>query len=93
MPWAVKKPIAVEYFPCCDLLRWAKEHWASLPQWIVDDYNTGNIIFADNYISINTLEGTMVAEFTDIVIRGIKGEIYPCKLEIFNESYTRGKKD
>lgn len=36
---------------------------------------------------IQTLEGNMVAEPSDWIIIGIKGERYPCKPEIFDKSY------
>ena len=36
---------------------------------------------------IETLEGTMTAQKGDYIIKGIKGEFYPCKKEIFQESY------
>ena len=38
-------------------------------------------------IKINTLEGEMVARIGDYIIRGIKGEFYPCKPDIFEQSY------
>jgi len=38
-------------------------------------------------IAIETLEGTMIASPGDYVITGIKGETYPCKPDIFHESY------
>jgi len=38
-------------------------------------------------IKILTLEGEMTASFGDFIIKGIKGEFYPCKEEIFQESY------
>ena len=36
---------------------------------------------------IRTLEGTMSASFGDWIIRGVKGEIYPCKPDIFEATY------
>lgn len=36
---------------------------------------------------IHTLEGTMVAKPGDWVIKGVKGEYYPCKPEIFEATY------
>ena len=36
---------------------------------------------------ITTLEGTMVAVVGDWIIRGIKGELYPCKPDIFEATY------
>lgn len=42
---------------------------------------------AADALYINTLEGTMRIGIGDYVIRGIGGECYPCKPEIFHESY------
>ncbi len=38
-------------------------------------------------ITIRTLEGEMRAEHGDWIIKGIKGEFYPCKPDIFAETY------
>ena len=38
-------------------------------------------------LSIFTLEGRMKAEFGDWIIRGVKGEFYPCKPDIFEATY------
>lgn len=38
-------------------------------------------------IIIFTLEGEMTASDGDYIIRGVDGEIYPCKPEIFNKTY------
>ena len=39
------------------------------------------------YIEIETLEGMMKANFGDYIIKGIKGEFYPCKSDIFIATY------
>lgn len=39
------------------------------------------------YIPIETLEGTMKASVGDYIIKGVKGEIYPCKPDIFEQTY------
>lgn len=39
------------------------------------------------YIEIKTLEGIMKADVGDWIIRGIKGEFYPCKDNIFQATY------
>jgi hypothetical protein len=36
---------------------------------------------------IETLEGTMKADNGDWIIRGVKGELYPCKPDIFEATY------
>jgi len=38
-------------------------------------------------LKIQTLEGVMQASIGDYIIRGIKGEFYPCKKDIFVNSY------
>lgn len=38
-------------------------------------------------LAIVTLEGTMFADFDDYIICGVKGEFYPCKPDIFEETY------
>ncbi len=36
---------------------------------------------------IKTLEGEMRADVGDFIIRGVAGEFYPCKPDIFDETY------
>jgi hypothetical protein len=38
-------------------------------------------------IEIQTLEGTMTAVIGDWIIKGVKGEFYPCKPDIFEATY------
>lgn len=38
-------------------------------------------------VKINTLEGTMLANWGDWIIEGINGEFYPCKPDIFEKTY------
>ena len=38
-------------------------------------------------LDIHTLEGTMAAHIDDYIIRGVQGEFYPCKPDIFEETY------
>ena len=38
-------------------------------------------------VYIETLEGVMAANIGDWIIRGIKGEVYPCKPDIFEATY------
>ena len=42
---------------------------------------------ATRVIKIKTLEGVMTADEGDWIIKGIKGEFYPCKPEIFDATY------
>jgi hypothetical protein len=40
-------------------------------------------------VYIETLEGTMIAQCGDWIIKGVKGELYPCKPEIFEATYEK----
>ena len=40
-------------------------------------------------LEIDTLEGTMTASVGDYIIKGIQGEFYPCKPDIFVETYEK----
>lgn len=41
----------------------------------------------DKHIRIQTLEGDMKASFGDYIIKGVNGEFYPCKPDIFEKTY------
>lgn len=41
----------------------------------------------DGTIAVETLEGTMIALAGDWIIKGVKGEFYPCKPDIFMATY------
>lgn len=43
------------------------------------------------YLLIPTLEGNMRADHLDWIIKGIKGEIYPCKPDVFEKTYDAVK--
>lgn len=84
-----KKPVVIEAENTSVLLVLASQSWENLPVWIRAEYDKGNVVFGDDKILIKTLEGTMTAEKTDMVIRGVKGEIYPCKRDIFDATYEK----
>lgn len=44
-------------------------------------------IWIDERIRIKTLEGTMTASIGDYIIKGAKGEFYPCKPDVFEMTY------
>jgi hypothetical protein len=53
----------------------------------VSDYNLGEFEEDSCYINIRTLEGIMSASEGDWIIKGVKGEFYPCKPDIFKATY------
>lgn len=66
--------------------------------WFWDAVTRNDIIthcFGKHYpdpawCEIKTLEGTMIANAGDYIIQGVNGEIYPCKADIFQKTYTEG---
>lgn len=63
-------------------------------QWLGNNYDevcqlcTGRQVEADgDGLVIHTLEGDMNANLNDWIIRGVKGEAYPCKPDIFDTTY------
>lgn len=86
-----KKPIVIEAELVTSILELMKSEWKSLPEWVKENYEVGNIIPAINTLSIRTLEGVMEAGHDDYLIKGVKGEIYPCKKEIFKKTYERAE--
>ena len=51
-------------------------------------FANGNIDYVtERGITIETLEGAMVARVGDYIIRGVNGEYYPCKPDVFEKTY------
>ncbi len=53
------------------------------------DYCLGEFAEDECYIELNTLEGDMTAREYDWVIKGVNGEFYPCKDDIFKKTYDK----
>jgi hypothetical protein len=51
------------------------------------EYHSENRTVRRAYADIRTLEGVMRAHLGDWIIRGVKGELYPVKPDIFAETY------
>lgn len=87
-----KKPVVIEAFEL-------GYHWPQdeCNDWFLDAVVSG-VIHAKNmgkwhdpnkppYIEIKTLEGVMRGDKGDFIIKGVNGEIYPCKPDIFAKTY------
>lgn len=64
------------------------------PKWIVEAIKQGIVSFSNSgtpnvKMFIISLGGTMTANVGDFIIRGVNGEIYPCKPNIFFKSYEQ----
>lgn len=82
-----KKPVVIEAELISVIIQAAAKQWDTLPEWVQAAYEEGNIIFCPEEIHIHTIEGTMTGKPTDYLIRGVAGELYPCKAEIFRATY------
>lgn len=51
------------------------------------EYHPERRTITSAYIMIDTLEGRMKASLNDWIIKGIKGEFYPCRPDIFEATY------
>ena len=58
-----------------------------IPSWLADATKRGQVEVCGSRLAILTLEGMMRADGGDWIIRGIAGEIYPCKPDIFAATY------
>lgn len=80
-----KKPVVVE------ALKLNHKNLDKIWNWMGDSYvshgECGDDVFL--WLEIKTLEGTMTAKQGDWIIKGIKGEFYPCKPDIFQATYEK----
>ena len=79
-----KKPIVIE---AIQFLNDASSY--NLLHWINENKTKDDAIalWTNSYMVIPTLEGNHIANVGDWIIKGIKGEFYPCKREIFEMTY------
>lgn len=88
-----KKPVIIEAFRYDgDLIN--RDGIYYVPVWAADAHKNRVLYFAEDHqnglpyeLFIKTLEGDMKVSVGDYVIQGIKGEIYPCKPDIFEQTY------
>lgn len=82
-----KKPVVIEAVRVSVALSDASHDWKNLPVWLRESYDRGEIVFGSKEVHITTLEGIMVGGYEDWIIQGVKGELYPCKNDIFRATY------
>jgi len=71
----IKKPIVIK-----------AEQWTG-NLTVMEKFMGSKPFTEDGKLYIETLEGTMEAKIGDFIIRGKHGEYYPCKPDIFKETY------
>ena len=66
--------------PCWFKIAWGKP---------VKETNSVTYWEEEHRLTVETLEGELLISVDDFVIKGIKGELYPCKPDIFKKSYEK----
>jgi hypothetical protein len=89
-----KKPVIVEAFQMTLERREDNRDW---PNWLSEawqkemDIPGALYMWApgtdDSRLAIHTLEGEHLVNWGDYIIQGVKGELYPCKPDIFEATY------
>lgn len=81
-----KKPVEVEAVKFLG----SSTDMAAIKVWMDGgEYHYQSVATCDlRTLEIDTLEGTMTAQPGDWIIRGVKGEFYPCKPDIFEATYV-----
>lgn len=81
-----KKPVVI------DAWQLTKENIeVGIPDWI-DTEQVSIFGEVNAFAEIHTLEGTMQASYGDYIIKGVQGEFYPCKPDIFEQTYDKALK-
>lgn len=82
MPKYRKKPVIIE------AIQWDGKSQKKLLEFLGDTrLQQTCTISMDKTLEIHTLEGIMKANVNDWIIKGVKGELYPCKPDIFEVTY------
>lgn len=78
-----KRPVTVEAFQLT-------EEFFTSNVSVSEAFNTIKIVYnqKEKNAIIYTLEGNMLARLNDWIIRGVHGEFYPCKPDIFEKTYA-----
>lgn len=74
-----KKPVTVE------AIQWTGDNFVLIDEFITCVHETYPL---DGTVKIHTLEGVMTADKNDWIIKGVNGEFYPCKPDIFAKTYN-----
>jgi hypothetical protein len=99
MPQFRKKPVVIEAFQLTAETRASNLSWPewACSAWNKDDGRDGGVAdegalscevgVPDGPLYVFTKEGRMQADIGDFIIQGVKGELYPCKPDIFASTY------
>lgn len=76
-----KKPVVIE------AMQWTGDNINDIWEWVGAGAIYGPTEANPDWLRIITMEGEMRADLYDWIIRGVKGELYPCKPDIFDATY------
>ena len=87
-----KKPVVIEAITFDEFVEYGRQHTDNIVggmPWSFE-YNGHPVTHgSDDCYLIPTLEGDHLFTRDDMLITGVKGEIYPCKIDIFHQTYER----
>lgn len=63
------------------------DYFEKFDQWVDKNQGDMKLTYSGSSIFVPTLEGVMTASPGDWIIKGVKGEMYPCKPDIFDATY------
>lgn len=78
-----KKPVVIE------AVRYYGDNYKEICSFVGKELDINWKTPTYSEITIPTLEGNMLASKGDWIIKGIKGEFYPCKPDIFEKTYEK----
>ena len=79
----IKKPVVIE------AIQWKGNNIEEVKRFTNGSSPTGRSFKQKgNILIIKTLEGDMRADVNDYIIKGVQGEFYPCKPDIFELTYS-----
>lgn len=85
-----KKPVEIEAFKLNERGLVGEEwFWNAVTRNDIVTHDFGKYNPKPAWCEIKTLEGTMVARTGDYIIKGVQGELYPCKPDIFFKTYDK----
>ena len=77
----IKKPVVIE------AIQYTGDNYKEICDFVGKKLRKPLIQYEPHEIIIETLEGNHIAKVNDYIIRGIHGEYYPCKPDIFDKTY------
>ena len=86
-----KKPVEIE------AIQWTGDNDEEIENFIIGtsyyftntSFGSATIAIVSRFLVIKTLEGEIAASIDDYIIKGVNGEYYPCKPDIFEKTYEK----